>query len=272
MKKGISFLFYRIGLLIALFSFCTLSFAGGPEAPPPPSFNGAYLDAGWQAVLIQPVQGYLQAADRNLGGGLTDDIVKLPKQPWKVNGAGVNLGIGWGHVFGSDPTAGFYWGINANFMSGGSWRGQPNVAMSTLLVAIAVPNQVVTFPLQVTENYVFSALMKFGYAWSRYLIYLGLGFSAANVTFDAPVPNNAVSSNAADYQWDPGYTGGVGFEAMLAPRWILGVNYMYTRYNTMMHVLVGSTQPNFNAFWFGWVHAHFQTQRLGVYMEYKFAT
>ena len=272
MKKGISFLFYKITLLLALICFSTLSFAGGPEAPPPPSFDGFYFVPGLQGVLIRPSQASLQQFSAAVATGvITNFITKVQSPPWKMNAA-VQLGLEWGHVFHfSDPYSGLYFGTNVNFLTGGNWIGTPNVPISVLGAGnVTFPGQVFTFHYQLTQNYVFNVLAKLGYAWEQYLVYLQLGLAAANVTAHVPSVTTVVGGYSASYQWDPGYSGGVGVEVMLTPRMILGLNYLYTRYNSLKIRILGAVYPSGQAYQ-GWLTNNFQTQRIGIYLKYKFA-
>jgi len=253
MKKGFTFL-SRIGLIFSLVSFCAAALAGGMEMPPP-SFDGLSLIAGVNGVALRPSNMSWQIAA--VATGLPTNMrLQLP-----VNGTG-NVAARFGVEFGKNIWfSNFYLGANVNFLTGSSWNklfGVTSTNPATRLV------QNVAFREELTQNYEVDALLKIGYILdNQYLFFFGAGGAGSNVTFanhSTVLPN--IQSN---YKWVPGVVGAAGAEFLVTRKLILGVDYMYARYNSMFHsVQVAGLVTND----LGWIQSSFWTQRVGVYLKY----
>ena len=280
MKKGISVL-YKVVMLLAAFSICSLSLAqgfdegplslrnGGPEvAPPTMTFNGFSVLAGVQAIGLKLINPWLDQSNAILGGPPYGERVKMTNVDGTVWGAAARFGLEWGHVFTfNDPYAGLYLGLNVNLLTGKSFN-QRNILVGQNTVPTPLQGVSVFFQTEVTMNSVINGLLKLGYAWGRYLVYFQAGAADANVIFHE---HQQIVVDASDYKWNQGYAGGVGFEAMLTQKLILGVDYLYTYYRDMVIAALAPTLPA-AANVSGWYHTQFQTHRVGLYLEYKFTT
>lgn len=270
MKKGISFLLCKITVLLMLFSFCSISLAGGPDTPPPPNFDGFYIVGGAGAEMLMPTN--VSYRQRGTGGEISRAFIKIASKPKWYGSPFMRVGLEWGHVFQiSAPDTGMYVGFNTNFRTGGRWHNA-NARFFGLLRA-ALPVATGYTDVSMNENYLFDGLFKLGYAWHTYLAYFQLGAGAGNLTFD----NRSFSSLVAGFQsnpnqWAPAYLAGLGFEALLTPKLIFGVDYMYTRYASIsvlaaMDAVGGA--GNAPVATQGILHGALQSHRVGVYLKYK---
>lgn len=258
MKKGFLFL-SRIGLILGLFSFCTMAMAGGIEMPP--SFNGVSLLGGAQAIALRPIhlsnqQGGLVAIAAGFPSG--SNYALSENTNWNV---AARFGIEFGEAVFSPN---FYLGANFNYMTGASYN-------TNTIAFTSNPNTTgleynTSLRTELTVNYVTDLLLKIGYIWrNSVLFFFAAGGSGANVTFvNHSLVNPAIQAN---YKWDPGYTGAVGIEWHIARKLLLGIDYMYSRYNTMFapSQLSGTPAANNTT---GWITSSFQTQRVGLYFKY----
>lgn len=272
MKKGISFLVCKITLLVMIFSFCSIALAGGPEVAPPPSYDGFFILGGAGGELIRPVN--LSYRQRNVAGGaISEAFIKVgSRREWNM-APFMKVGLEWAHVFPTySPDAGMYLGLNVNFLTGAKWHDQNARFFGLFNAALGAATGYTD--LTIRENYLLDGLFKIGYAWQKYLVFVQLGAGAGDLSF----VNRSFSSLVAGFQvdpnkWAPAYLFGLGFEALLNPKLIFGVDYLYTRY-TYISVLgaMDSVGPGVApAATQGIFNAALQTHRVSVYLKYKLA-
>lgn len=264
MIKKTSF-FKRIVLSLALFSLCSISFAGGVElAPVKPSYDGFSILGGFGGVWMRPVNMYIETI--NLDTGLyLDQTLKLPTGAYEM-APFARAGLEWGHAFND-----FYLGLNVNFLTGVYWSRIFDITTGIHNTGGGLVSQTSGYEV-VRQNYAVNALMKLGYLYQQWLFYFQLGAAASNVTIWQPsleLPNATVP-----YRWVPGGAAGVGFEVVLAPSFILGADYLLTYYGSASHPIDWAVQqpPDGTARddLLGILNTKFFTQRVGVYLKYIF--
>jgi outer membrane immunogenic protein len=82
---------------------------------------------------------------------------------------------------------------------------------------------------RLTTDGIATAVGKVGYAWDRWMIYGKGGFADARIETFGQNPATGISGQANT--WQNGWTAGGGLDYMLAPSWIVGVDFNYYNFS-----------------------------------------